>query len=251
MSRPLPATPAPLAESALRPRRTPAMVCFGAETINHGRPAKESRAFAMEAMMIIPGGTRSSRPAPLHRRYLPTRPPARTCRRVSGRRVTFSNDLPGLDARSGDLTNWIAALVALGSEGSRTSVRWIVPGHGPIGDLGTLDRVPAPEPLARARLRDRRPRRLDGWIRGRRQVARRRSRSRCHVPAASMVRTCRRMGSEPAHPPVTTSILLRRISRSTASSRASAPRPTSPARESLRHSRPVQTQLKRRAARGS
>jgi glyoxylase-like metal-dependent hydrolase (beta-lactamase superfamily II) len=52
--------------------------------------------------------------------------------------LALVDDLPGLDATSGDLTNWIAALVALGSEGSRTSVRWIVPGHGPIGDLGTL-----------------------------------------------------------------------------------------------------------------
>lgn len=47
-------------------------------------------------------------------------------------------ELPALDATSGNLSGWITALLALGSEASRFRKARVVPGHGPVGDSGML-----------------------------------------------------------------------------------------------------------------
>jgi len=52
--------------------------------------------------------------------------------------LALADELPGLDATSGDLAGWIAAVAALDSDASRLPVRWVVPGHGPVGDAGML-----------------------------------------------------------------------------------------------------------------
>jgi cyclase len=52
--------------------------------------------------------------------------------------LALVDELPGLDGTSGSVAGWIAALGALGAESQRVPVRWIVPGHGPLGDASTL-----------------------------------------------------------------------------------------------------------------
>jgi len=52
--------------------------------------------------------------------------------------IALTDDLPGLDAADGDLNGWVDALEALEGEAPGSSIRWVVPGHGPVGDLATL-----------------------------------------------------------------------------------------------------------------